>query len=82
MHGAMERDHGFAGSGRAGNARRAGKAALDDLALRGVQENRPFLPRVIERGLKFGDVLDHTEPAQRVGMRERDCRQARAAEHD
>ena len=84
MHGAMERDHGLAGAGRAGDPYRARKAALDDVPLRRMQENRPFLPRVIERGLEFLYVLDHAEAAQCIRMSERACprrRRRRPIEH-
>ena len=46
--------------------------ALDEPPLRRMQEDRPFIPRVIERAFQFLDVGQHAEPALRVGMGERD----------
>jgi hypothetical protein len=52
--------------------------AVDEPTLRRMQEDRPFIPRIIERTLQFLDVGDHPEPALRVGMIERvDNRQER-----
>ena len=80
----LKRDHGLAGARRAGDTRRTGKAALDDVALRGMQEHRPFLPRVLERGFEFRHVVDHAEATQRIRMGERACprhRRRRPVEH-
>ena len=44
---------------------------LDEPPLRRVQEDRPFVPRVIERAFEFLDIRQHAEPALRVGMSER-----------
>ncbi len=65
MHGAVKRDHRFAGARRPGDTRRAGKAAFDDVPLRRMQEHRPFLPRVFERDLEFLYVLHHSEAPYR-----------------
>ena len=45
--------------------------ALDEPPLRRMQEDRPFVPRVIERPFEFLDIGQHAEPALRVGMGER-----------
>jgi hypothetical protein len=45
--------------------------ALDESPLRRVQEDRPFVPRVVERPFEFLEVRQHAEPALRVGMGER-----------
>ena len=45
--------------------------ALDQPSLRRMQEDRPFLPREIERPFEFLDIRQHAEPALRVGMGER-----------
>ena len=70
MSGAVQRDDGLAGARRAGDARRAGVVALDPFPLLGMQEDRPLLPREIERTLQFLDVRHHAEAALRIGMLE------------
>ena len=71
VDGAMQRDHRLAGAGRAGDARRASILAIHELLLRGVQEHRPLLPRVVEGSLQRVRVLHDAEAALRVGMGER-----------
>jgi hypothetical protein len=51
--------------------RRAAVVALDELALRRVQEDRPLLPRVLERALQLLDVGEHAEAALGVRVLER-----------
>lgn len=66
----VQRDDGLAGSGRAGDPRRAAVVALSIGALRRVQEDGPLLPRVFKRPLQFLDIREHAEPAQRIGVAE------------
>ena len=68
MHGAVQRHNGLARAGGAGDAGWPGVVALHPLALFGMQEDRPFLPREIEGALEFLDVRHHTEAALGVGM--------------
>ena len=42
--------------------------AFHQLSLLGVQEDRPLVPRKIERALQLLDVRHHAEPALRIGM--------------
>ncbi len=44
---------------------------VDQPPLRRMQEDRPFVPRVIERPFQFLDIGQHPELALRVGMGER-----------
>ncbi len=67
----MQGDHGLAGAGRSGHARRAVEGALHHGALGGVEEDRPFLPGCVQGGLQLDQVLDGAEAALRVGMGER-----------
>ena len=71
MRGAVQGHDGFARAGGAGNASRAGVVALHPLALLGMQEDRPLLPREIEGALQFFDVGHYAETALGVGMIER-----------
>jgi hypothetical protein len=66
----MQRDDGLAGAGRAGDSRRPGIAALDQLPLRRVEEDRPFLPRIVECALQLLEIGHDAEAALRVGMGE------------
>ena len=49
------------------------KTLLHDLLLRGMQENSPLVPRVVEGALEFFDVLKNAEAAQRDWVLERAC---------
>ena len=71
MNGAVERHDGLSGAGRAGDAGRAAVCVLHDSALRRMQEDRPLLPRELERALQLVGVLDQAEPALSVGVSER-----------
>ena len=71
VRGSVQRDHRLAGAGRAGDARRAVEVPLDDRLLCGVQEDRPPLPRIVERAGQLFHVRHHAEAALRVGMLER-----------
>lgn len=78
----MDGDDGLAGTGRAGDARRPRKRALNQRALRGVEEDTPFLPGKGEGPLQFLLVGDRPDPPERVrmgegvgGRRSRGCRQ-------
>ncbi len=71
--GAMQRDDGFAGARRTGDARRAAVVALDQLALRRMQKDGPLLPGIIEGARKFFDIRHHAEAALRIGMIEGIC---------
>ena len=67
----MQRHDRLAGSGAAAYPGGSVVVALDEPPLRRMQENRPFVPRVIERPFQFLDIRQHAEPALRVGMGER-----------
>ena len=71
MGGAMQRDDGLAGPGRARDAGGPGEIAGDERRLRGMQEDGPFLPRLVERATQGLDVAKNAEAALRVGMGER-----------
>jgi hypothetical protein len=70
-HRAVKRDDRLAGAGRARDARRAGVVAIDHAALRRVQKDRPFVPRVFEGAFQLLDIGQDTEAALRVGVAER-----------
>jgi hypothetical protein len=46
-------------------------AAVHEPTLRRMQEDRPFIPRVVECAFELLDIRQHAEPALRVGMGER-----------
>ena len=71
MGGAMQRDDGLASAGRARDARGTGEVARDQRRLRGMQEDGPFLPRLVERAAQRLDVAEGAEATERVGMQER-----------
>ena len=71
MHRPMERHDGLAGAGRARDTRRAAVFPFDELPLGRVKEDRPLLPRVVERSLQCLHIRHHPEAALRVRMRER-----------
>ncbi len=66
-HGPVQRHDGLAGARRPRYPRRAAVVALDPLALLGMQKDRPFLPRIVQGGLQFGQVAHDTEAA--LGIR-------------
>src|ERR1035441_1152221 len=43
-------------------------AALHQLALRRVEENRPLLPWIVERALQFFEIAHYPETALSIGM--------------
>ncbi len=49
MDGSMQRDDGLPGARRTGDSRRSIVVLFDDVALRGVEEDRPLLPGILER---------------------------------
>src|SRR5579863_5676 len=67
----MQRDDGFPGTGRTRHPSWTAVIALDQSTLRWMEENRPFVPGVIERALQLLYVGHHAEAALGVGMRER-----------
>ena len=67
----VQGDDGLACASRAGNSRRAGVIAFHPLPLFGVQEDRPFFPRKIERALQLVHVGHHAEAALCIGVVER-----------
>src|SRR4051812_47312959 len=67
----MQRDDRLARSRRPRDSGRAGLVALDPLPLLGVQEDRPLLPRIIERSRQLFQIAHYAEPALGVGMFER-----------
>ena len=71
MNGAVERHDGLSGAGRARDAGRAAVCVPHDPALRRMQEDRPLLPRELERALQLVGVLHEAEAALRVRVRER-----------
>src|ERR1019366_304826 len=71
MSGPMQGHDGLARAGGAGDTGWSSVDALDPLALFGMQEDRPFLPREIERALELLDVGHHAEAALGIGMIER-----------
>ena len=66
--GAVQRNDGFASSGRTDDAGRAIIVALNDRALRRMKENGPRFPRIIESAFEFLRAADGAEPSLRVGM--------------
>ncbi len=68
---AVQRDDRFPCASRPGDARRPGKAALDERSLRGMKEDRPLVPWRVESALKLFDVAHHAETPLRIGMLER-----------
>lgn len=71
MRGAMEGDDRLARPGGPRDARRPSEVALDELALVGVEEDRPGFPRRFEGSLELFAVRDNAEAPLRVGMRKR-----------
>jgi hypothetical protein len=68
MGGAVEGDDGLAGAGGTGDAGGGGEGALDEVALRGVEEDGPGLPGRVEGGLELGARLHQVEAALGVGV--------------
>ena len=64
----MEGDDRLAGAGRTGHAGGAAVIALDRLALRRMQEDGPFLPRVVQGTRQFVAIVDEAEAALRIRM--------------
>src|SRR5688572_10363307 len=65
----MEGNDGLSRACGTRDARRTGERLLDDIALRWMKENRPFLPGVFERELQLFHVFHYAKPAQRIRMR-------------
>src|SRR4051794_20940692 len=66
--------HRFSCPCRSRHARRTRERLLDDMTLRGMQEHRPLIPRVIKRPLQLFRVLHNAEAPERVGVLDRACR--------
>ena len=64
----MQRHHRLARAGRADDPGRPVEVALHELALGGVEEHGPVVPRRVERGLQRRLVAHHGEAAARVGV--------------
>jgi hypothetical protein len=64
----MQRNDCFASPSRARDAGWTGKVALDDLALRWMKKDRPFLPRKFQSTTQLFGVLDNAKSAQGIGM--------------
>jgi hypothetical protein len=71
MHRSVERHDRLPRAGRPGHARRPAVPALHRLALRRMQEDRPLVPRVLERPLQLLAARHRAEPPPRVRMLER-----------
>jgi hypothetical protein len=71
MNGAMQGHHGLASASRTRHARRPVEISGDKLALLGVEEDSPLVPRCVHRAFKFFDAGHYAEPALCVGMCER-----------
>jgi len=74
---AVERDDGLPSPCRARNTCWSAEAALDQFPLRGVEEDRPPLPRILERARQLVHVGHDAEPALRVWVLERIGRRGR-----
>ncbi len=66
----VQRHDRLARSGRSGDTRRAIEVALHQLALLGMQKDRPLLPRKLESALQLFEVLHDPEAPLGVGMLE------------
>ena len=75
MNGAMQSDNCLPGTCRTGNAGRSTIITLNQLALRGMEKDCPFFPRIFKRPLKLFLTTDRSEPALCIGMIE--CIQSR-----
>src|SRR3982074_3697542 len=67
-HGPVQRHDRLAGTGRARNANWPRECPINNAALAWMEEYCPFVPGVVERRLKFRDVLDNAESAERIWM--------------
>ena len=67
-NGAVQGDDGLARPRRADDPCRAGEVTIRKLALRGVEEDRPLVPRSVERRRELRLVPDETETALGVGV--------------
>src|ERR1700686_4914332 len=70
MNEAMERNDGFPRPRRARNSCGTVVIAFYQLSLCGVQENRPFFPRVFESPFQLFKIIDKTETALGIRMLE------------
>src|SRR4051794_7526959 len=68
---AMERDDRLARPCRPGNPCRSSVVTLHQLALGWVQEDRPFIPWVIQGSFELFHITHDTEAALSVGVGER-----------
>ena len=71
MHSPVQRHDRLARARRARNPRRAVEIALDQLSLRRMEKDRPFVPGIIQRLLQFVDVVYYSETTLRIRMGER-----------
>ena len=65
---AMERHDCLSCSRRPRNAGGAVVAALNQLTLRRVEEDRPFLPWIVEGARKFFEIAHHPETVLSIGV--------------
>ena len=61
----------LAGAGAAADPGGSVVVTVDQPPLRRMQEDRPFIPGIIERPFEFLDIRQHPESALRIGMGER-----------
>src|SRR5258708_20944666 len=69
----MERNDGFPCSCRTRDPCRAVVFALDQYALRGMEKNGPFFPRIVEGPLQLFRIIAQPEPALDIWMLKRFC---------
>lgn len=81
MGGAMQRDDRLAGARGTGHPRRARVVALDPFALRGVQEDRPLIPGIVQRLLERLDIRHQAEASLRIRVSERIGARRRLTNH-
>lgn len=64
----MQRDDGFACPSGPGHAGWTWKVALDGVALRWMQKDRPLFPRKFQSAVQLFGILNDAKSTQRVGM--------------
>src|SRR5437870_1876980 len=71
MHSPVQSDDRLTRARRTRDPRRAVEIALDQLSLRRMEKDRPFVPRIVQRSCQLLDVGHHTEATLHVRMLER-----------